>query len=181
MKTLWILAAAATFTACANRGEEDVGAAPDRGDTTAVTTQVDTATGTWDTTSTTGDVNTQPSDTGWTETAPSDTAWTETTPSDTGAGQYPAPSDMDTSGMDSGMGTDTTSTYPDDGAYVPDTSAAGVDTTYTGGYDPSAGADTSTDTSGMDSGMGTDTTSTTQPSVPADPGHTTDSTYHDAQ
>jgi hypothetical protein len=124
-------------------------------------------------------VNTQPSDTAWTETMPSDTAWTETTPSDTGVGQYPAPGDTDTSGMDSGMGTDTTSTYPNDGAYVPDTSTAGVDTSYTGGYDPSAGAGT-TDTSGMDSGMGTDT-STSQPSVPADPGHTTDSTYHDAQ
>ena len=47
MKTLWILAAAATFAACSSRSEEDVGAAPDRGDdTTAVTTEVDTATGT---------------------------------------------------------------------------------------------------------------------------------------
>ena len=37
MKSLWILAAAATFAACAGRGEDDVGAAPDRGDdTTAV-------------------------------------------------------------------------------------------------------------------------------------------------
>lgn len=179
MKTLWILAAAATFTACANRGEEDVGAAPDRGDTTAVTTQIDTTTGTWDTTGATGDVTT-PSDTAWTETMPSDTAWTETTPSDTGVDQYPAPGDVDTAGMDSGMGTDTTTTYPNDGAYVPDTGAAGVDTSYTGGYDPAAG-DTSTDTSGMDSGMGTDTTtSTTQPSVPADPGHS-DSPDHNAQ
>jgi hypothetical protein len=36
MKTLWILAAAATFAACHNRSDEGVGAAPDRGDTTAV-------------------------------------------------------------------------------------------------------------------------------------------------
>ena len=36
MKTLWILAAAATFAACHNRSDESVGAAPDRGDTTAV-------------------------------------------------------------------------------------------------------------------------------------------------
>jgi len=36
MKTLWILAAAATFAACHNRSEE-TGAAPNRGDTTAVT------------------------------------------------------------------------------------------------------------------------------------------------
>jgi hypothetical protein len=168
MKTLWILAAAATFTACANRSDEEVGAAPDRGDTTAVTTEVDTTTGQWDTTSTTGDVNAQPAD----------TALTPTTPSDTTVGQYPTPSDpgMDTSGYDSGVGTDTTMTSPDTGAYVPDTGAAGVDTTST--YDPSA-ADTSVSDPSMDpstgvdsdtSGMGIDTTSSTEPSVPADPG-----------
>jgi hypothetical protein len=186
MKTLWILAAAATITACANRSDEEVGAAPDRGDTTAVTTEVDTATGTWDTTSTTGDVNAQPSD----------TAFTPTTPSDTTVGQYPTPSDAgaDTTGYESGMGTDTTMTpSADTGAYVPDTGAAGVDTTgYESGMgtdsmpagDPSAAnptadptvpstGDTGADTSGMDSGMGTDTTtSTSDPSVPADPGAT---------
>lgn len=174
MKTLWILAAAATFAACANRNEEDVGAAPDRGeDTTAITTEVDTATGTWDTTGATGDVNAEPSD----------TALTPTTPSDTSVGQYPTPSDptVDTTGMDSGMGTDTTMTSPDTGAYAPDTSAyspdtsayvpdTGVDTSSTGGYDPSAadpstGVDPSTDTAGMDSGMGTDTTSTYDPNA----------------
>jgi len=37
MKTLWILAAAATFAACHNRNE-DTGAAPNRGDTTMVKT-----------------------------------------------------------------------------------------------------------------------------------------------
>jgi hypothetical protein len=177
MKTLWILAAAATFAACANRNEEDVGAAPDRGeDTTAITTEVDTATGTWDTTGATGDVNAEPSDTAFTPTAPSDTALTPTTPSDTSVGQYPTPSDpsIDTTGMDSGMGTDTTMTSPDTGAYAPDTSAyvpdTGVDTSSTGGYDPSAadpsaGVDPSTDTAGMDSGMGTDTTSTYDPNA----------------
>src|SRR5580765_7928657 len=36
MKTLWILAAAATFAACHNRSDEETGAAPDRGDSTAV-------------------------------------------------------------------------------------------------------------------------------------------------
>ena len=36
MKTLWILAAAATFAACHNRSDDATGAAPDRGDTTAV-------------------------------------------------------------------------------------------------------------------------------------------------
>src|SRR5689334_1463162 len=35
MKTLWILAAAATFAACHTRSNE-TGAAPDRGDTTSV-------------------------------------------------------------------------------------------------------------------------------------------------
>ncbi len=113
MKTLWILAAAATFAACSSRSEEDVGAAPDRGDdTTAVTTEVDTSTGQWDTTSTTGDVN-----------APSDTALTPTTPTE---------AIPDTSSM----GTDTTMTLPDTGAYVPDTSSAGIDTSSTGAYDP---------------------------------------------
>jgi hypothetical protein len=41
MKTLWILAAAATFAACHNRSEE-TGAAPERGDTTAVKGGYDT-------------------------------------------------------------------------------------------------------------------------------------------
>jgi hypothetical protein len=34
MKMLWILAAAATFSACAKGNNDDVGAAPDRGDDT---------------------------------------------------------------------------------------------------------------------------------------------------
>jgi hypothetical protein len=149
MKTLWILAAAAMFAACAKSSDEEVGAAPDRGDTTAVTTEVDTSTGQWDTTGATGDV-TQPADTGL---AP-------TTPTDTTVGQYPAPTDTTGYG---GTGVDTTMTTPttpDTGAYVPDTGAAGVDTT---AYptEPSTGVDTS----GMDPGMGTDTTA-----VPADPG-----------
>jgi hypothetical protein len=37
MRYLLMLAAAATFAACHNRSEDEVGAAPDRGDTTAVT------------------------------------------------------------------------------------------------------------------------------------------------
>ena len=55
MKTLWILAAAATFAACHNRSDEDMGAAPDRGDSTA-TVPADTSaaqpTTKYDTTST---------------------------------------------------------------------------------------------------------------------------------
>lgn len=153
MKTLWILAAAATFAACANRSDEDVGAAPDRGDdTTAVTTEVDTSTGTWDTTSTTGDVNAEPTD----------TALTPTTPTDTTVGQYPTPNDAlpDTSGMDSGMGTDTTTTLPDTGAYSPDPSSAGVDTSSTTPTDPTVPAD---------------------PNAPADPNMPADSTDPTAQ
>lgn len=118
MKTLWILAAAAMIAACAKSSDEEVGAAPDRGDTTAVTTEVDTSTGQWDTTGATGDV-TQPADTGL---AP-------TTPTDTTVGQYPAPTDTTGYG---GTGVDTTMTTPtspDTGAYVPDTGAGGVDTT----------------------------------------------------
>src|SRR5919107_1442769 len=42
MKTLWILAAAATFAACHNRSSDETGAAPDRGDTTAVQSGYDT-------------------------------------------------------------------------------------------------------------------------------------------
>jgi hypothetical protein len=149
MKTLWILAAAAMFAACAKGSDEEVGAAPDRGDTTGVTTQVDTATGQWDTTGATGDVNAQPGDT---LSMPADTGMTPTTPTDTTVGQYPTPSD--TTGYGGAVDTTMTApTSPDTGAYVPDTGAAGVDT------------------SGMDSGMGTDTTtSPSEPSVPADPG-----------
>jgi len=139
MKTLWILAAAATFAACAKGSDEEVGAAPDRGDTTAVTTQVDTATGQWDTTGATGEVNV-PADT---MNMPADTGMAApTTPTDTTVGQYPTPSD--TTGYGTGVdSTMTQPTTPDTSSYVPDTGAAGVDT------------------SGMDSGMGTDTTSQT--------------------
>ena len=42
MKTLWILAAAATFAACHNRSSDETGAAPDRGDSTMTT--IDTTT-----------------------------------------------------------------------------------------------------------------------------------------
>ena len=41
MKTLWILAAAATFAACHNRSDE-TGAAPEKSDTTAVKSGYDT-------------------------------------------------------------------------------------------------------------------------------------------
>jgi hypothetical protein len=43
MRYLLMLAAAATLAACHNRGEDETGAAPDRGDTTAVTATDTTA------------------------------------------------------------------------------------------------------------------------------------------
>src|SRR5215210_4909978 len=43
MRYLLMLAAAATLAACHNRSEDEVGAAPDRGDTTAVTATDTTA------------------------------------------------------------------------------------------------------------------------------------------
>ena len=131
MKTLWILAAAAMFAACAKGNDEEVGAAPDRGDTTAVTTQVDTATGQWDTTGATGQVN-APADT---MSMPADTGMAApTTPTDTTVGQYPAPSDS----------TMTQPATPDTSSYVPDTGAAGVDTS---AVNPSgAGTDTTSQT-----------------------------------
>jgi hypothetical protein len=120
MKTLWILAAAATFAACHNRSDEDMGAAPDRGDSTA-TAPVDTTaaqpTTKYDTTATA-----QP-------TAPSaDTSVTQpttpsVTPTDTSMSQPAAPS----------AGYDTTSTA------VPPT---GTDTTMS----PSAPTTDSTST-----------------------------------
>ena len=162
MKTLWILAAAATFAACGSRTEEDVGAAPERGeDTAGVTTEVDTATGQWDTTGATGDVYAEPSD----------TALTPTTPTDTTIGQYPTPEEAlpDTAGM----GTDTTMavpdtsgyTSPDTGGYVPDTS---------GGYDPSA---TDTSTVPADPSVPADPTVPADPNAPADPNMPADSAY----
>ena len=155
MKTLWILAAAATFAACASKNEDDVGAAPDRGDTTAVTTEVDTATGTWDTTGATGEVNAEPSD----------TAMTPTTPGDTSVGQYPTPGEAapDTSSMDPSMPAPTPT---DTGAYVPDPSSAGTDST---SVDPNAGAvdpNASIDSAGVNAGgMSADPTSF--PPIPA--------------
>lgn len=137
MKTIWMLAAAASLAACAGRGEDDMGAAPDRGDTTAVTTGADTTQ--WDTTSTGGVGQTAepgmvPDTTGTTEQYP-------TTPS--------ATTDT-TMGQTGGYPTDTTSTM-------------GQDPSTTGGYDTTAvpGADTSsTAVPPSDPGMSTDTSGT---------------------
>jgi hypothetical protein len=116
MKTLWILAAAATLAACHNRSEDEVGAAPDRGDTTAVvtdTTRVDT----------TGGVTGQPSDSA---------VMPDTTAAMPDTTQYPAaPGDV----------TDTTGAVPPPAAQPSptDTSTIAPDTST---YQPGAGADT---------------------------------------
>ena len=124
MKTLWILAAAATLAACHNRSDNETGAAPDRGDTTAVSGYDTTAANPnakIDTTSTT-----QPSaDTSAVvqPTTPSvDTTTQPTTPSaDTSAAAQPtAPS----------AGYDTTSTaVPPTTTDTTNPSAGAVDTT----------------------------------------------------
>jgi hypothetical protein len=120
MKTLWILAAAATFAACHNRSEE-TGAAPNRGDTTAVT----------------------PSKTGY------DTTANKPTPSagyDTTAAQ---PTTPPSAGNDTTMkqpttppsaGYDTTSkapTNPPSAGYDTTSSGVGADTTMKKGADSS--------------------------------------------
>ena len=144
-KMLWMLAAAASLAACHNRGEDDMGAAPERGDTTAVTN--DTTTGGFDTTRTA-----QPADTGMTPTTPTDTmSGAPTTPTDTTSGQYPT------------TPTDTTSAAPV--PTTPDTSSMGqdsgmsADTSGTSGYTPSSGVDSSANPS---TGAPTDSTQSPQ-------------------
>jgi hypothetical protein len=127
MRYLLMLAAAASLAACHNRAEDDVGAAPDQGDTTAVTatdttavptdstmgqrpgdtdtTMVQQDTTMQDTTGAAGAIDTTTNPTGNT---PTDTLsqptgdTTGATPSDTsaGAGAYDSTSvGQDTSGM----------------------------------------------------------------------------------
>ena len=117
MKGIWMLAAVASLAACAGRGEDDMGAAPDRGDSTAVTTGADTTT--MDTLNTGGMVT----DTSTSNVLPA-------TPSDT-AGQTGAyPSDTTSAANPSGgyettpPSADTSSTVPADPGMTPDTSSA---------------------------------------------------------
>ncbi len=111
MKTIWMLAAAATLVACGGRGEDDMGAAPDRGDTTAVTTGADTSV-------TTG------VDTSMVQ-APADTALAPTTPTDStalrGATIPVTPSDSGT-----GAGVDTTGGYGNPPAAVDSTGTSNI-------------------------------------------------------
>lgn len=107
MKTLWILAAAATFAACHNRSDEETGAAPDRGDTTAVSGYDTTATPSMKTDTAVTAQPTVPS---------SDTSMTQpTTPSyDTTSAAQPS-----------------TPSYDTTSAAQPTTPSAGYDTTST--------------------------------------------------
>ena len=115
-----MLAAAGMLAACAGRGEDDMGAAPDRGDTTAVTTGADTTE--WDTTTTggvgqTGEPGMVPDTTGTTQDYPTQDYPTQDTTTDTTMGTgYPS---------DTTTGTG----YPSD-------------TSGTGGYDATGGYDT---------------------------------------
>ncbi|MGH7526133.1 MAG: hypothetical protein ACREMX_05470 [Gemmatimonadales bacterium] len=120
MKMLLILAAAGTLAACAGRGEDEVGAAPDRGDTTTVTTGADTAA--FDTT---GVVTPQPGETAETPDTSAIGADSAVTP------EYPAPPSTDTTGAlpdTSTFGGDTTGAAPADPGMTPDTSGMAPDT-----------------------------------------------------
>ena len=124
MKYLLMLAAAASLAACHNRSEDEVGAAPEQGDTTAVV--ADTSTGV-PTDSTMGQrpADTDTSFVGQDTTSMQDTT-TEPTAGDSALTDHEVP--------------DTTSgaTPSDTGAAPSDTSAGAVDTTSTTGQDTSS-------------------------------------------
>lgn len=146
MKTIWMLAAAASLAACAGRGEDDMGAAPDRGDTTAVTTGADTTQ--WDTTNTGGVGQTAepgmvPDTTGTTEQYPTTpSATTDTTMGQSGG--YPSDTTSTTGGYDTTAvpGADTSSTaVPSDPGMSTDTSSSAVPPTDPGMSTDSASVD----------------------------------------
>jgi hypothetical protein len=132
MKMIWMLAAAATLAAC-HRGEDDMGAAPDRGDTTAVTTDTSAIR---TTPTDTAAIPTTPSDTSMVPTTPSDTGMAPTTPTDSTAqpGGYDTPvTPSDSTTGNTGTGVDTTGGYanPPSDTGVPSDSGVSpsVDTT----------------------------------------------------
>ena len=115
MKTLWILAAAATFAACHNRPNDETGAAPDRGDTTMTTPSYDTTAAPSADTS----MATPSYDTTTTPSAGYDT--TSTTPPSAGYDTTSSnPSGVGTDTTMGGMGNDTSSTSD----MAPDTSTS---------------------------------------------------------
>jgi hypothetical protein len=126
MKTLWILAAAATLVACHNRAEDETGAAPDRGDTTAVAQPADTAMAAPADTSITPQVDTT--------TVPETGVDTTTTPP---TEEYPSPSDT-TAAPPSEQYPSPSDTTAQPGVTTDTTMAPSADTS---GYsDPNAGA-----------------------------------------
>ena len=154
MKSIWMLAAAVSLAACAGRGEDDMGAAPDQGDTTVVTTGADTAQ--FDTTTTGGVGQTaEPGMIPDTSAANGQAGTTE---------QYPT-----TPGT-------TTDTAGQSGAYPSDTtSTTGTDTSTTGGYDSTLPSSTDTTTQtvpsadpGMTPDASTDTSSMSTDSANVD-------------
>jgi hypothetical protein len=124
MRYLLMLAAAASLAACHNRSEDEVGAAPDRGDTTAVTATDTTAVptdstmgqrpGATDTSFVQQDSTAAPTSVDSTATPTGDT--TGATPSDTSTSSA-TPSDSSTMGD---MGQDSSNmTMPADSASQP--------------------------------------------------------------
>ena len=119
MKYFWMLAAAASLAACAGRAEEEVGAAPDEGQTDTTAVVADTSAVAPDTTM------------GQTETDTSfvqqdTTTMTEPTPGDSALVDDQVP---DTTGA---IPTDTTPTDTSTGVYTDTTSTTGQDTSSMG-------------------------------------------------
>jgi hypothetical protein len=121
MKTLWILAAAATFAACHNRSDEETGAAPDRGDTTAVSGYDSTAAN---------------------PNAKIDTTTTTAPSADTSAVSQPTTPSVDTTTQPTAPSADTSAVQPTAPSAGYDTTSTAVPptTTDTTMSNPSAGA-----------------------------------------
>ena len=119
MKTLWILAAAATFAACHNRSEDETGAAPDRGDTTSVRTDTSMTkpSPSYDTTSVKSDTSMHKPSTGY------DTTSTTQPTNPPSTGGYDTTSTAQPTNPPSTGGYDTTSTTQ------PTSPSTGTDTT----------------------------------------------------
>jgi hypothetical protein len=148
MKTLWILAAAATFAACHNRSDEETGAAPDRGDTTAVSG--------YDTTAANPN-------------AKVDTTTTTLPSADTSAAPQPTTPSVDTTTQPTTPSADTSAVQPTAPSAGYDTTAAPQPTAPSAGYDTTSTAvpPTTTDTTmsnpsagAVDTTMSHDTSST---------------------
>jgi hypothetical protein len=110
MKYFLMLAAAASLAACHNRSEDEVGAAPDRGDTTAVTATDTTAV----TTDSTMGQTPAPSDSSYTA-QDSTTVTTDTTMAPNPSGNQPSDTASQQSADTSAAGAwDSTSVSPTD-------------------------------------------------------------------